>query len=100
MRTRPTPRPCTLDGAGLDRAHRGGGLQAIAGTRATLTVEEDAALLGIGRTAAYEAARRGQLPTRRLGRRLLVPIPALLEWLGAPAPSASRSEPPLVEETR
>ena len=40
-------------------------------------------LLGLGRTAAYDAARRGELPTRRLGRRLLVPVPALLEWLGA-----------------
>jgi excisionase family DNA binding protein len=53
--------------------------------RTTITVEEAAALLGIGRSAAYEAARRGQLPTRRLGRRLFVPVPALLEWLGATA---------------
>lgn len=53
------------------------------GGRATISVEESAKLLGIGRTAAYEAARRGELPTRRLGRRLLVPVPALLEWLGA-----------------
>lgn len=55
-------------------------------SRTTITVEEAASLLGIGRSAAYEAARRGQLPTRRLGRRLLVPVPALLEWLGASAP--------------
>ena len=54
-------------------------------SRTTITVEEAASLLGIGRSAAYEAARRGQLPTRRLGRRLLVPVPALLEWLGASA---------------
>lgn len=51
--------------------------------QATITIEQTARLLGLGRTAAYDAARRGQLPTRRLGRRLLVPIPALLEWLGA-----------------
>lgn len=50
--------------------------------RATITVEEAASLLGIGRSAAYEAARRGQLPTRRLGRRLFVPVPAFLAWLG------------------
>jgi excisionase family DNA binding protein len=49
--------------------------------RATLSIEETATLLGLGRSAAYEAARRGQLPTRRLGRRLLVPVPALREWL-------------------
>jgi excisionase family DNA binding protein len=51
--------------------------------RLTVSVEEAARLLGLGRSATYEAARRGELPTRRLGRRLLVPVPALLEWLGA-----------------
>lgn len=51
--------------------------------RATITVEQTAQLLGLGRTAAYDAARRGELPTRRLGRRLLVPVPALLTWLEA-----------------
>ena len=49
--------------------------------RVTLTIEETASLLGIGRSCAYEAARRGQLPSRRLGRRLVVPVPALLQWL-------------------
>ena len=44
--------------------------------RVTLSIEEAARLLGLGRTAAYEAARRGELPTRRLGRRLIVPVPA------------------------
>lgn len=51
--------------------------------RPTLTVEETAELLGLGRSAAYEAVRRGDLPSRRLGRRLLVPVPALMTWLGA-----------------
>jgi excisionase family DNA binding protein len=51
--------------------------------RATITIEQAAKLLGLGRTAAYDAARRGELPTRRLGRRLLVPVPALLTWLEA-----------------
>lgn len=51
--------------------------------KATITIEQAAQLLGLGRTAAYDAARRGELPTRRLGRRLLVPVPALLDWLGA-----------------
>lgn len=53
------------------------------GRQATLTIEQTATLLGLGRTAAYEAARRGEFPTRRLGRRLIVPVPALLDWLGA-----------------
>ena len=50
--------------------------------RITLTIEETASILGLGRTATYEAARRGQIPARRLGRRVIVPVPALLEWLG------------------
>jgi excisionase family DNA binding protein len=57
-------------------------LDELAG-KATITVEQTAKLLELGRTAAYDAARRGELPTRRLGRRLLVPVPALLDWLGA-----------------
>lgn len=51
--------------------------------RATITVEEAAALLRIGRNTAYDAIRAGQIPALRLGRRLLVPVPALtrmLEW--------------------
>jgi len=51
-------------------------------TQATITVEQAAHILGLGRTAAYEAARCGEFPTRRLGRRVVVPVPALLEWLG------------------
>ncbi len=50
--------------------------------RITLTVEETASLLGLGRTATYEAAKRGQIPSPRLGRRVVVPVPALLAWLG------------------
>lgn len=62
------------------------GALAQLGGRATITVEEAAAILGIGRSAAYEAARRGQLPTRRLGRRLFVPVTAFLRWLGDDEP--------------
>jgi excisionase family DNA binding protein len=45
--------------------------------RLTTTVEEAAALLGIGRNTAYEAVRRGEIPTIKIGRRLLVPRAAL-----------------------
>jgi excisionase family DNA binding protein len=50
--------------------------------RATLGVDEAARILGIGRHTAYVAARSGQIPVIRLGRRLLVPVPALLSLLG------------------
>lgn len=51
--------------------------------RLTLTVPEAGALCSLGRDAAYAAAERGELPARRVGRRLLVPTHALLiEVLG------------------
>jgi excisionase family DNA binding protein len=46
-------------------------------TRLTLTVEEVAATLGISRAFAYEAVRRGEIPSIRIGRRVLVPRAAL-----------------------
>ena len=46
-----------------------------------LTVEEAAKRLRISRGSAYEAARRGQLPTIRIGRRLLVPKAAFERML-------------------
>ena len=53
-------------------------------TKRTYTVPETAKLLGIGRTAAYEAARTGQIPTIRIGKRLLVPVAALERLLSEP----------------
>lgn len=49
----------------------------------TMSVEDAARLLGVSRGLAYEAARKGELPTIRLGRRLLVPRARLLELVGA-----------------
>jgi len=46
-------------------------------TKITVTVEEAARLLGISRSLAYDMARRGQLPTLKFGRRLVVPRRAL-----------------------
>ena len=50
--------------------------------RQTLTVEEAARVLGIGRNSAYEAVRRGDLPVIRIGRRYVVPRAALERLLG------------------
>ena len=43
----------------------------------TYSIPEVAKVLGIGRTAAYEAARTGEIPTIRIGKRILVPVAAL-----------------------
>jgi len=50
-------------------------------SRLTWTVPEVARLLGISKDSAYEAAHRGELPVRLIGRRLLVPRVALLRLL-------------------
>jgi excisionase family DNA binding protein len=52
--------------------------------RYTLTVPEAGQLLGIGRDAAYAATQRRQLPSQRIGRRVVVPTLALLRQLGWP----------------
>jgi excisionase family DNA binding protein len=60
--------------------------------RLVVTVTEAAELLGISRGLAYELARAGQLPSLRLGRRLVVPRAALLEWLERAARPESWAE--------
>lgn len=47
-----------------------------------LGVEEAGRMLGLGRSAAYEAVKRGDLPALRIGRRLVVPRARLAAMLG------------------
>jgi excisionase family DNA binding protein len=54
------PLPRALSGSGEDG-------------RLVLTVAEAAELLGISRALAYELVARGELPSIRLGRRIVVP---------------------------
>lgn len=67
--------------------------------RQTLTVEETARILRVSRNSAYEAARTGEIPTIRIGKRVLVPVGALERLLGRTlgdgGPESSR---PIVKE--
>jgi excisionase family DNA binding protein len=45
-----------------------------------LTVPEVAAVLRLGRSATYEAVARGQIPSRRFGRKVRVPRAALVAF--------------------
>jgi excisionase family DNA binding protein len=45
--------------------------------RLVYTVEEAGRLLGVSRTTAYECVRTRQLPSVRLGRRIVVPRAAI-----------------------
>jgi excisionase family DNA binding protein len=46
------------------------------------TVEEAAAVLGIGRTAAYEGVRSGEIPAVRIGKRWVCPKAAVKRKFG------------------
>lgn len=61
----------------------------------TITIEEAGEILGISRRSAYRAAAAGQLPTLRLGRRILVPTASLLRLLGATSDESRPDQPVL-----
>lgn len=49
----------------------------------TVTVEEAGRMVGISRGAAYQAVRTGELPSRRFGGRIVVPLAELRAMMGA-----------------
>ena len=54
-----------------------------------LSVREVSELLGLGRTAVYEAVRNGQMPSIKVGSRILVPRAALEAMLRTTDSNAS-----------
>ena len=61
--------------------------------RQTVTVEEAARILGIGRQTAYELAREGKLPgALRLGRRIVVSRRALDRALEAESAASNQHD--------
>lgn len=59
--------------------------------RATLNATEVGQVLGISPDSVYRAAKTGELPTLRLGSRLLFPTAKLLELLGENEPHEAAS---------
>jgi excisionase family DNA binding protein len=61
----------------------------MTGSSKTISVPEAGReYLGIGKNASYEAARRGEIPTIKIGRLLRVPVVAMERMLDrAEAPS-------------
>ena len=49
--------------------------------RRTVSVDQAAKILGIGRSAAYEGVKTGDIPAIRVGGRWLVPLAALDKML-------------------
>jgi excisionase family DNA binding protein len=56
-----------------------------------LSVEEAGKRLGLGRAASYAAVNRGQIPFKRVGKRLIVPLVQLERWLADNRPSLRRN---------
>jgi excisionase family DNA binding protein len=59
----------------------------------TISVERAGQLLGISRGSAYEAVRHGEVPSIRIGHRVVVPTAALLRLLGIdPGPATAQRD--------
>jgi excisionase family DNA binding protein len=52
--------------------------------RMTYTVDEVAARLGVSRSAVYDCISRGEIPAKRLGRRVVIVRAALETFLTEP----------------
>lgn len=57
--------------------------------KVVLSMEEFAAVMGIGRNKAFELTREPGFPTVRLGRRIVIPVDALKLWLDKQAGNAN-----------
>jgi|GEM_PF-888135 len=68
----------------------------VVAERLTLTIDEAARALGIGRNSAFAAAHRGEIPIIKIGRRLLVPKVAFEKMLAEVTSGANEQ----ADETR
>jgi excisionase family DNA binding protein len=59
----------------------------MSATAEVLNVDDVADLLGLGKNTIYEAANRGEIPHRRVGRRLIFSRTAVMEWLQGKEPA-------------
>lgn len=59
----------------------------------TLSVEEAAKVLGIGRNLCYDRVKTGEIPAIKIGKRLLVPRRALEKLLAEPKPLNRHQQP-------
>ncbi len=57
-----------------------------------MTVHEAATALRIGKNSCYELVRTHRIPSLRIGRRILIPGPALARWVEEQSESTSYAE--------
>lgn len=66
-------------------------VEASSGARLAVSPSEAARLAGVGRTTLYQALGSGALRSLRIGRRRLITIEALRDWLAAAEREASNA---------
>lgn len=62
------------------------------GEAKTVSVEQAGKIIGIGRNQAYDAVRRGEIPSIKIGGRILVPRVALDRMLNGEILQRARAE--------
>jgi excisionase family DNA binding protein len=55
----------------------------VQGQKLAVSTHEAADLAGVGRTTIYEALRSGDLKSLKIGKRRLIRVDALRDWLAA-----------------
>ena len=51
--------------------------------RVTISVDELIEVLNIGRSSVYNAIKRNEIPNRKIGKRIIIPVTPLLAWLNS-----------------
>ena len=54
--------------------------------KVTLSVEETAEALGVSYSLAYRRIKAGDIPSRRVGHRIVVPVSRFKKWLAEETP--------------
>ncbi len=60
----------------------------------TMSVEEFAAIAGIGRSSAFAAVHSGEVPALRFGKRIRIPTAAVVRMLGLDTQSRGGPDAP------
>lgn len=60
--------------------------------RKAYSADEFREIIGMSRNGIYAGIRRGEIPSVRIGRRVLIPASAVEEMFGSQAPPADQGE--------
>ncbi len=96
MRIKPAaePRLAAEGSAGLADAPMADEAASTGDSRLTYSVDEVAEMLGLSRSAVCERIARGEIPAKRVGRRLVVVRTVLEAFLPDPCSAATAGAPP------